>query len=371
MKENLERILSEIKPYDLNDYTVVVFGAGNTSVLYQKCFIQEEIKPVYYIDNSISKQNTIFQGVQVISLEKLVSLEQTFAKPILVLICSSNIDTCNQIKTQLQNHSLLYTTVDSIVFGKNKQKILEVYDFLEDEISKEIYTQVMQSRVLNIPVPEELVNTDPYFCLPQFFTFFQDEVFVDLGAYTGDTVERYINTKLGVFHRIYAFEPDKQNFTAMTYRTERLRNEWGLSNDKLVLVRAGAGIKTEQVLFTPPPIMGGSAARLGANFSTDKTDTSEEISLFALDDYFKEQRVSFIKADIESYELDMLRGAESIIKRDKPLLVVCLYHSASDMYTVPLFIKGLNSDYKMKIRHHTYGLWDTVLYAYIKQGEIG
>jgi hypothetical protein len=97
---------------------------------------------------------------------------------------------------------------------------------------------------------------------------------------------------------------------------------------------------------------------------TDKTDGTEEIPLYALDDYFKEQKVSFIKADIESYELDMLRGAESIIKRDKPLLAVCIYHNASDMYTIPLFIKELNNNYKLKIRHHTYSLLDTVLYAY-------
>ncbi|MDR3131046.1 MAG: hypothetical protein LBU18_05815 [Treponema sp.] len=91
---------------------------------------------------------------------------------------------------------------------------------------------------------------------------------------------------------------------------------------------------------------------------------AEETSLFALDDYFAEQKVSFIKADIESYELDMLWGAKSILKRDKPLLAVCIYHNASDMYTIPFFIKELNNDYKIKIRQHTYLLFDTVLYAY-------
>jgi len=87
--------------------------------------------------------------------------------------------------------------------------------------------------------------------------------------------------------------------------------------------------------------------------------------VYTLDDYFKEQKVSFIKADIESYELDMLHGAESVIKRDRPLLAICIYHNASDMFTIPLFIKELCGDYKLKIRHHTYSLLDTVLYAYI------
>jgi FkbM family methyltransferase len=363
MKKELIRILSKNQFRDLNNYTVVIFGAGNTSILYQKCFAQEGIKPVYYIDNDISKQNTVFQGVEVISLEKLILLKQTFAKPVLVLICSANIDMCDQIKMQLQQYSLLHATVDSVVFDQNKQKILQVYNLFEDELSKEIYARMILSRALNVPVPEHIVSIDGCFILPPFLVQNAREIFVDLGAYTGDTVERYIEKKMGVFHRIYAFEPDKLNFVAMAHRAARLKNEWSLPDDKLVLVRAGVGMKTGQALFALPGD-GENTARLGANFLMD-TGAAEEVPLYALDDYFKEQKVGFIKADIESYELDMLRGAESIIKRDNPLLAVCIYHNASDMYTIPLFISTLCPDYKLKIRHHTYSFSETVLYAYM------
>ena len=97
---------------------------------------------------------------------------------------------------------------------------------------------------------------------------------------------------------------------------------------------------------------------------TDNAGNAEEVTVYALDDYFREQRISFIKADIESYELDMLHGAESVIKRDKPLLAVCHHHSASDMFMVPLFIREICKDYKLKMRHHKYSLMETVLYAY-------
>jgi hypothetical protein len=95
-----------------------------------------------------------------------------------------------------------------------------------------------------------------------------------------------------------------------------------------------------------------------------KGETAKGVKIYALDDYFKEQRTSFIKADIESYELDMLHGAQLVIKRDKPLLAVCMYHNASDMFTIPLFVKELHKEYRLKIRHHTYGFLETVLYAY-------
>jgi FkbM family methyltransferase len=237
-----------------------------------------------------------------------------------------------------------------------------VHDLLEDDFSKEVYEQIIQSRINNSPIPESLVSNEQYFLLLNFLKRSEKEVFVDLGAYVGDTIEQYINKKSGVFKKIYAFEPDALNFSALEHRIARLRREWAFSDDKLTLIHGGAGAKTESKYFASSST---NSARLGANFITDKTENTEEVTIYSLDDYFKEQYISFIKADIESYELEMLRGAESIIKKNRPLLAVCIYHNASDMFTIPLFIKELCSDYKLKIRHHRYDFSETVLYAYI------
>jgi glutamyl-tRNA reductase len=253
MKINVNKILQMKPSYNLNDYTVVVFGAGNTSVLYQKCFEREGINPVYYIDNSEAKQGTIFQGVPVISVEKLAPLQKTFDKPVLVIICSTQITTCNQIQLQLQESGLTYTTIDAFVFDKNKEQIKAVYNLLEDDFSRNVYIQMIQSRFKNIPVPESIVNNEQYFLLPKFLDRSEKEIFVDLGAYVGDSIEQYINKKSGVFKKIYSFEPDSLNFSALVSRAERLKNEWAFSDDKLVLVHGGVGAKTEQKLFAPPP----------------------------------------------------------------------------------------------------------------------
>jgi len=365
----MKKILKKIKSYNLDDYTVVVFGAGNTSLLYQKCFEREGIHPVYYIDNSEAKQGTVFLGVSVISVEKLVSLQKTFKKPVLVLICSAQITICSQIQLQLEKYGLIYITVDAFVFSKNTDKIKTVYNSLADDFSKDVYIKLIKSRIHNIVIPELLVNNDQYYLLPQFLERSEKEVFVDLGAYVGDSIEQYINKKSGVFGKIYAFEPDTINFSALKHRSIRLKNEWAFPENKLTLVNGGVGAKTERISLSSLPAINNAknntgSARLGANLINCKTDGTE-IMVYSLDDYFKDQKVNFIKADIESYELDMLHGAETIIKRDKPLLAICIYHNASDMFTIPLFIKEICNDYKIKIRHHTYGLLETVLYAYI------
>jgi hypothetical protein len=253
LKNNFKKIISNIKLYNLDEYTVVVFCAGNTSLLYQKCFELEGIHPMYYIDNSEAKQGTVFQGVPVISVEKLVLLQQTFSKPVLVLICSAQITVCSQIQLQLEKCELTYTTVDAFVFKKNADKIKAVYDSLADDFSREVYTNLIQSRIINNPVLESLVNNEQYFSLSQFSEYSEKEVFVDLGAYVGDTVEQYINKKTGMFGKIYAFEPDTINFSALKHRSTRLKNEWGLSEHKLTLINGGVGAKTERMYLTLPP----------------------------------------------------------------------------------------------------------------------
>lgn len=85
-----------------------------------------------------------------------------------------------------------------------------------------------------------------------------------------------------------------------------------------------------------------------------------------MDEFFcdKQEKATYIKADIESFEYDMLCGAKETIQRYRPRLAICIYHSAADMYKIPLLIKEYCPDYKFSIRHHSTTLSETVLYAY-------
>lgn len=75
----------------------------------------------------------------------------------------------------------------------------------------------------------------------------------------------------------------------------------------------------------------------------------------------------FLKADIEGYEYQMLVGAQESIKKNKPLLAICIYHNAIDFYSILLLIKSIEPAYKFAVRHHTSCLSDTVLYAWVEE----
>ena len=95
-------------------------------------------------------------------------------------------------------------------------------------------------------------------------------------------------------------------------------------------------------------------------------DGLQRISVEALDQELlvkRNEKVTFIKMDIEGAELETLKGARRIITEQKPKLAVCVYHKPEDIFTIPEYLRTLNPDYKFYLRHYTFAAWDTVLYA--------
>ncbi len=74
-------------------------------------------------------------------------------------------------------------------------------------------------------------------------------------------------------------------------------------------------------------------------------------------------RVDFIKMDVEGSELASLQGAVEILRRFRPKLAVCLYHSPEDFFTIPQFLLELDLGYRFYLEHHYMNNWETVLYA--------
>lgn len=82
-----------------------------------------------------------------------------------------------------------------------------------------------------------------------------------------------------------------------------------------------------------------------------------------LDDAGILEEPTFIKMDVEGAELSALKGAKKLIAKNHPKLAICLYHKPEDIYDIPIFIKQLDSSYKLYIRHYSNYITETVLYA--------
>lgn len=149
------------------------------------------------------------------------------------------------------------------------------------------------------------------------------------------------------YKKTYAFEPDKNVYQQLVANTKSLR---------IVLINKGVFSQTCTLSFD-------TKENGCSNF---QENGNLKIEVESLDDFLEqnEDKITFIKMDIEGSELEALKGASKTIKKYKPKLAICVYHRANDLIEIPRYIKSLHKDYKIFIRNHQMVPEDTVLYAY-------
>jgi len=186
---------------------------------------------------------------------------------------------------------------------------------------------------------------DMYFeerCIGRGLNF--NGAFIDAGCYDGDDTIRYIRKQKMKDFKVFAFEPDKRNFNICLKMLENYNNvslyNIGLSDNKRVSSLSG----------------GGEGVRLSDN-------GVDEIQVDFLDNVIKNEKVGFIKADVEGEEERLLRGASKIICEQKPVLAISIYHKKTDIWKIPQVLLELNPDYVFGLGHYTVSYGDTVLYA--------
>ncbi len=171
-----------------------------------------------------------------------------------------------------------------------------------------------------------------------------DEVFVDCGAYDGDSMRSFVAHTAGQFKKIFAFEPDPANFAKLQATS---------GADSQVSVRqAAVGRANGMIPFSAE----GSASSLAGKGTT-------QVECLALDSYLEGERPTLIKMDIEGFEPEALAGAREIIQRDAPALAICVYHAQDHLWKIPLQIHSYHPNYKFYLKPHVYDVWDLVCYA--------
>ena len=352
------QIIDNLKEIDLSNRHVYIWGTGNTSVLYQEGFARESWLDIYgYGVNDEKQYGKTFYGKRIYSPKEISEDEKA-----IVLINSQQPVFYNQIDKQMIELRIEHYTVDEVILGNNKDKLNKVLSLLEDEYSIATYLHILECCIKCVHPKYDYYDRFPYTAISEFARVYQNDVFIDCGAFVGDTVERYIWDHFGTFNKIIAIEPDQNNYLAMSKRIKRLKDEWALSESRIQLLQLGLSDKSFVANMGK-----GNAEGLGS-FIDDKNNTTTDdinsIKIVSIDDLMGDEKYTFLKADIESWEYKMILGAEKSIKRWKPRLGISIYHNITDLYSIPLLVKNINPNYKFAIRHHSAQLADTILYAW-------
>ncbi|SFL45223.1 FkbM family methyltransferase [Pelosinus propionicus] len=363
-----ERIFYDFESIDKNiENEIIIFGAGSAGQKLYQLYNKNNITVRYFCDNDKSKHNIKIDGVSVISPEQLVQLSHPF-----IIIASTY---WLEIEKQVIELGLPYSIIDiDQGFGEklndikeNLEKLYEVYSLLNDDRSRFVFLTRLKAIIINAEEYLNLVSEgNEYWALPQFVNN-PNEIFVDAGAFNGDTVDSFLYNNGGNFKKIYAFEPNHEQFENLRNKTNYFMRCSKLPLSSIECIQAGVGERDETLSFYK-----NEGVPAGSTFYKDFTKFSscnmiENIRIYALDSYLKDIPITLLKADVEGFELAMLKGAQDIICKERPRLAIAIYHKQEDLWEIPLFIKKLVPEYKMAIRHHgTIHYWfETVLYCWI------
>lgn len=345
---------------------VVLFGAGNLGRRALKSLRSIGVEPLAFADNGQSKWGSQVDGVPVLS-PKDAAAQHGASALFLVTIWSLGH---HYRDSRAQLEGLGCTHVESTASLRWKFADQFLPDFCQDlphklyeqagdvrkaatlwadDSSRQEYLNHVKWRALGDQSALSPPVTEESYFLDSLYQIDDREVFIDCGAYIGDTAEQVIRRNSS-FSRIVAIEADPRNF-------ERLR-KWIAALDAPLAARISAlnvavGAKRGKLQFQAS---GDEGARI-------TTEGDLAVDCIPIDELPSAADLTFIKMDIEGGELDALEGARYLIQKQTPILSICVYHKQADLWRIPLFIHTLVKDHRLYLRPHDVDGWQLVCYA--------
>jgi FkbM family methyltransferase len=175
-----------------------------------------------------------------------------------------------------------------------------------------------------------------------FIQFSEGEVFVDGGAFDGQTALAF-RDHCPDYQAMHIFEPSPVPMEITRQKLSIL--------PRVEFIQKGLFDCQTRLRFDSGA---GSASRIS-------DAGGSEIEVTTLDEAVREP-VSFVKLDVEGAECRALQGARRHILQNHPKLAVCVYHQQSDFWRVPAIILNLRNDYEVYLRHYTEGVLETVMF---------
>lgn len=333
---------------------IYLFGAGSRVFTFFEYIagneeLENRIEGI--IDNSEDKWGSfILNKYPIFSPQKLLECNK---EELFIVITSGHY---LEIKEQLKKdyNFASFFCLDYLVDEAYKQwqidstylgEIDEVRSFLNDKKSQTIFEKIISNRNNGNFDYSDIYEENQYF-VADIVTLGTEEVFIDAGAYNGDTIEALIEKTNNCYKKVYTFEPGEKSFDIIQRKFS--------NNEKIEPYKVGLWRKKDILLFEDNGVELGNKLDAQGNI---------KVTVDALDNLIVDEAVTFIKMDIEGAELEALEGAKNIIVNHKPTLAISIYHKYDDLWEIPLYIKSLVPEYKLFLRHHSLVNSDTVLYA--------
>lgn len=276
--------------------TKVLFGAGRWGRRLLQLFPDLDIR--YVVDNNLQEEN--IQGIPVLTFDEMIHYQGDIG----IIISSTKY--CEEMYQQL------------LEAGIAEEKI-----WLLGRELKEWENNIVKST---------------YFDLPVLFHD-QHEIFVDAGGFDGMTTLSFREWSHDNYDKIYIFEPNEQLYEECKTNLAGGRN---IELKKVGLWSHSTTLKLHEDIHHQLKMIDLDRDIIGR----------EDVPVVSLDDCIKNEKVTFIKMDIEGAEQEALKGASGIIRNYKPKIALSVYHKKDDLWQLPMMLLSYRPDYRFYLSKH-------------------
>lgn len=330
---------------------IVLYGTGNGADRVVDEFERRDIKIEACFASDGFVRDRVFRGFKVISYKEA---RERYGKMAIILCFGTHDRSVIENIKHIASENDLYmpdllrdedgNLFDRSYYEKHKSEIDAIIPLFADRISKRSYQSIIDFRLtgrIDYLFEDQSEDIDAW----KLLAIKGNELFVDLGAYNGDTIKRFLSFTSN-YKEIIAVEPDKKSFKKLLKSTEALSD--------IRLYNAAISDKVGRI-----PFLDGRGRGSNASESKD-SDMIESVTI----DSIADKGASIIKFDTEGYEREALFGGVKTIKCYKPRMAISLYHKIDDLWVIPKLVLDLNRDYKLYIRKSiALPYWDTCLYS--------
>ena len=332
---------------------ILIYGNMNTATVIYKTLASNSIHPkAFVVDKFAYKKKQHFNGLEVLCFDDIKNLESYN-----IVIGFDNVEKTQallSLKKYLKFSVFHLISVGSLFnwspsfIKRNLSKFQNLRNLFADEKSKKILDALISAKQGNVSGINNLLSLSDsrqYFNELTFEQDFRKEIFVDCGAFDGDSIQKFIAFAENKYKKIIAFEPLDENYNELRQNTKNIHS--------LKVIKKGTWNMETELSFSA-----------NSSASSVSNEGSVKIKTTTVDKIVKNQRVTFIKMDVEGSEYESLLGAQKTIERNQPKLAICVYHKFDDLFRLPKLIQSFNVNYKYYLRHHSNRLSETVLYCF-------
>ena len=364
----LDRLLAEC------NRRCVIFGAGTMGRRALASLHSIGVCPLSFADNNPALWGKSVEGIPVLSPED--AAEQFGADALFFIairnenhwyretleqlkhLGCANISSSEPIAWRFPDQFLPFLLYDlPHNLYAHAEDVVSASKLWADDESVAEYLAQIQLRAFGDPSLLSQPAVEESYLLPDVFQLSPDDIFLDCGAFDGDTIRSLIDHEIQ-FDKIEAVEADSHSFARLADFVATLGPD---IRNRIRLHQCAVGAHHGTVRFEDT---GGLESKV-----------SDEgrilIDMVPIDVMFASKRVSMIKMDIEGGEYDALLGAQQVIQRDRPILAICVYHSHEDIWRLPLLIRTLCPEHRMYLKAYRGDGIQTVVYAVPPERVLG